>query len=641
MERYSLCFTYVFTLATFLLLCFITGSKTDDGDDFSLKRQSAKDKNPVYLSSSQRGYGGDLYQPYYVCGTTSDPEGMPLSAWHYSCKQSCASQMAKQAINITLMRWDFVGPSLNVYKVTTNKVCYTSHENVWGYCSQTQTITPVPTTKEDHKNLPQEYFTPWGMPITGTKHITRSGEAECSYLSDNTRCERDYTISYREGKIQKRSDQDEEVLVIYRDGIKTDPYASFLQMNDASWFWNVPERPIHLPCGWKSFDLVTCMYTDSTDILSCPTLGYTYNIPKVSKKSTCSGDIYDIEGPVPFKYSSSEDLTDRATLFKEAVPEMSKADIKMIEGINKALNNIEATYCSSSCDLFARSGIANDDHVLDTPIGSWRFSNEDPLFPRLIPCHPTAEWSLRSPTSMCNGANTLLVENKETGHTNSWMTKRDYIILGELCTSGSQDKVMSDLKSQISEGKTINITFWTGDILSLTPPYKSPKWYNASLSFRKNPSWFSKVKLEKSMLHTQEDISRILTETVGNATDELSYDMGKSKTIHEYLFEEIAHGASYAGEYIMTAVSSIFGSLTKIVVGILLFVFIYVSIKMLILVMPIMSFFKKKPTMRTSFSPVVSDIQDSRVTWELNEIPSRNIKRNNRALKKELSNMLL
>ncbi|YP_010798380.1 glycoprotein [Cardamom vein clearing nucleorhabdovirus 1] len=577
----SICFI------AFVFCSTMEGSDDTQEDKFAWKKAEAKKENPTYKVAGEIGYGGDLYQPYYVCGNIDDKGGMPLSAWHYSCKQSCVEQNKRQKINITRVRWDFTGPIIHTYKVVTNRVCYTSHVNVWGHCSQSQTITPVPTEESDRERLPPDMLTTADA-VPGTVNIQNSGEAECNYFSDNTRCGRDYKIMYREGKLIQKSDDAPLLLAIYRDGIKTTPSLGTLKLNDAIWFWNPPSSSLKIPCGWVGGADLSCSFTDSAEIMKCDEIGYTYNIQTLVSKKTCLGTIYDVDGPAPFIYKSREYYDTRSAILEKAIKDKGDADVAMIKGINYAMLEMETTYCSAMCDVFARSPGGEEDHVLDTPIGTWKMDLTPNKTPKMIPCQATSSWRLQNPTTLCHGGNHLLVNDSVTGHTNSWNVRKDYIVLDEMCNS-SPKEISQDLniiKKRMMNGETINITFWTGDVLVMKPPYNSPSWDKVARSFRQNPSWFSKVKLDKAMIHTKDDIASILTTTFNNITTEMYYKKSLSKTIKTFLIEEIGHGIGTVAERMWGFLTSIFGGFTKLVVFITFCSIIYIVVLIIRATMP-------------------------------------------------------
>lgn len=620
-------------------------SDTQKQDKFEWKRQSARQHNPTYQSTSERGYGGDLYQPYYVCDKNNDTDSMTSSAWYYSCKQSCTEANRRQRINITHARWDYTGPSVNVYRVVTNEVCYTAHMNVWGYCSHTQTSTPVETLKDDAANFPKEYLTPWSAAVPGTKHIIQSSKAECEYWSDNTKCARDYTISYREGKTSQRSMEEPVLMNIYGDGIRADPYTGFLQLNDASWFWNPPSRHDVQTCGWKTMEDIQCSFTDTAEVLKCDGLGYSYNIQSLKEAETCIGKVYDTTGPVPFIYKTREYYEDRASMTTKATAGKVDADIPLVMRINNALTELESTYCSSSCDLFARQIMNDDDHVFDTPIGTWRLDISDPLNAKFIPCKATSSWKLQSPAALCHGKNQILVQDEATQHTTSWDTMKDYIVMDDLCSTleGTDIGDKNTYKGKIARGENITIQFWTGDILEMSPPYTTPVWKNAAKMIRANPSWFSKVKLDKTMLHTKDDISALLTQAFTNIMSDISYKEKKSMSIRNYLFDEMGKGITSAAKSIWGVLTSIFGGMAKIVTCLVVTILLFMVIRLVLLALPLMSLLNwiRPNQHRVRFADELKQDYPGHPVNNIIKQDDRHMRRRPRSARKELASLII
>ncbi|QJQ80126.1 glycoprotein [Sowthistle yellow vein virus] len=550
----------------------IKGDGNDDGKSFdSLKDEIAK-RNPIHATSKTLGYGHDSIQPYYICDNMTSGSQLPLNAWHYSCKQSCTDKESKAAINITRMTWKYEGDDIPAYKVSTNEVCYTAHENVWGYCSQTQTITPVATTLEDRAKIPASIFTP-ASHIEGSKTLVNSGHAPCEYLSDNTNCARDYVVTYRPGKITKKSEAAPVYLTIYGDGIRTNPTTGHLIQNDVAWFWN-PVTNADTKCGWYYGPKTTCYVTSTSEVMYCPDIGYQYNIKTIKSTRACENTVYDIDGPSPFIYESKENLPTKEKLAADASAGKGDPDVNLIRGINSALDKIEITYCSSSCDLFSRGEPKDDDTVLETPIGYWRLIGAKTQTPVMSPCSATAEWKIKNPTTVCHGANRILVSNEKTNHVCSWNTEKDYIIIEDMC-SNSPAEAEADIaliRENISRNKDISIKFWTGDVLSMKPPYTKPVWTIANYSYRRNPGWFSKVALTSDMVHTPTNLADVLTSMVEEAKQEVSYNHTASRSVKTLLFEEIGRGVGGVVTGIVSYVCSLFGGLPKLILLFLLII---------------------------------------------------------------------
>lgn len=543
---------------------FLTGVSAEQ-DPFHEYRERTRKTSPVYKAAKHTGYGGDSIQPYYVCDNTTSGSSMPMTAWHYSCKQSCTDENQKSQVNITRVAWHYTGADIATYKVSTNKVCYTSHENIWGYCTQSQTITPTATTLEDKKAIPAELFSHTGG-VRGVKTIVNSGPAECDYLSDNTKCARDYVITYRPGKTSKHTDKSPVILNIYSDGIRTNPKSGYLIQNEVAWFWNPDDIGTEPSCGWVLKDSATCHFTNTSEVLSCPDIGYHYNIDTLKPEPTCAGAVYDAMGPAPFMYDSAELMKNRTTLTAEAIAGKGDPDINMIKGINAALEAIEESYCSSACDLFSRGHPADDDHVLDTPIGSWRMVGASTIQPLMTPCRPTEVWGISSPTVMCHGKDHILVSNKYTKETTSWDTTRDYIIVGETCgdaTYKAGDGTYS-LRSNMSMNLPLRFDFWTGDSAVMFPPYDHIVWENRSRSFARNPGWFSKVQFTPGMLHNRDDISSLLTTMASSTKDEIAYNKTSSRTIRTLFFDEVLTGAENVVGTVTGKIMAIIGGFPKI-----------------------------------------------------------------------------
>nr|QTC11066.1 glycoprotein [Sonchus yellow net nucleorhabdovirus] len=589
-------------------------------DDFSSKRSGALASNPTYNLPQDKGYGRDMYQPYYICEPDNDGSALTLPSWHYSCKESCMGNHLKIVVNITGARWNYVGISIPVFKIVTNEVCYTSHENVWGYCSQYQISRPVATQKSDVSCITSSMWDNDKSPIGSLYNIVNSNEAECDYFSDITDCNRDYQIFKREGKLIKRSDDSPLELSIVTDGIRTDPASEYLSLDDVSWFWKLPNNDMSPPCGWEKTQKLSCSYTDTTDVIKCNSIGYTYNIQGISKKSTCAGNIYDTDGPFPFFYDAEEALMSTDDACGKAKQGKPDADIAFIEGVNRAFEDLELTYCSATCDLFARQGTPNEDHVLDTPIGTWRYVMRDNLDPALVPCLPTSNWTISDPTTICHGKDHILVVDTATGHSGSWDTKKDYIITGEVCNTNN-DEMGDDydgMRDKILRGETIEIKFWTGDIIRMAPPYDNPEWINGSVLFRQNPSWFSSVELNKDMIHTRDNITDLLTVMVQNATAEVMYKRLDPKTMKHILFAEIVDGVGNVSGKISRFLTGLFGGFTKAVIIVASLAICYIVLSVLWKVRLVASLFNSAKKKRVRISDILDEephrIQQSRPT---------------------------
>uniref|UniRef100_A0AAU7E1K8 Glycoprotein n=1 Tax=Sambucus betanucleorhabdovirus 5 TaxID=3141833 RepID=A0AAU7E1K8_9RHAB len=520
--------------------------KSGLGDNpFEVFQKSAMQSNPVREAEHRVGYGSNSLQPYYICDKSDSGSAMPLSAWHYSCKQACNDDNKKTHIRLTKAKWNYIGKSVSVYKVTASKVCYTSHENVWGYCTHMQTVEPVPVTEDDRKSLPKEYFAK-NSKILGVTNMINSKHAECSYISDNTVCNKDFTITYREGKLSKKAYDDIVSLNIYGDGIRTDPATGALYNNDAAWFWSTDDLTTTRDCGWTRDGETVCKLTSTSELMHCPDIGYQYNIHTLVPTSTCIGEIYDKDGPMPFLYENKQEQPVRQEILNKAKEGKGDPDINMITGINAAFEDIEETYCSASCDLFARGSHNEDPYVLDTPIGNWRLIYAEGALPRLSPCHPTATWRIKDPTIICHGKNHILVEDSNTKTTCSWDTTKDYIISDELCNADQKeiDNDADNFRYNIASNKDVSISFWTGDRLVMKPPYTVPIWEKSNLSATVSPGWFSKVGLTRGMLHNPTDVSGLLTAMVENTKQEVLYNATEGKTMRTLLADEILGGAS-------------------------------------------------------------------------------------------------
>ncbi|AKH61405.1 glycoprotein [Datura yellow vein nucleorhabdovirus] len=552
-------------------IAFISGTVADN--PFEEFQKSALQNNPVHEAGKRVGHGMDSLQPYYICESESSGNAMTLSAWHYSCKQSCLDDNARTAVNITRVRWHYIGDDIPVYKVVTNEVCYTAHENMWGYCTQTQTIKPVATTKADKDALSNLLFHDTAQ-ITGTRTITNSQYGDCEYFSDNTKCGRDYTVTYRPGKTSKKSDSDPLMLNVYGDGIRVDPNTGELYQNDVAWFWDKSKIQPSSDCGWWIYDDDTCRITTTSDTMYCPSIGYQYNIHNLKASSTCKGEVYDINGPAPFMYKAKTQDPKRKDIMAKAAEGKGDPDINMITGINAAFERLEETYCSSTCDLFARGLGSDDNQVLDTPLGNWRLVNSTSDHPALLPCSPTSTWKIKNPTSMCHGKDHILVEDSKTKHTCSWDTKKDYITVDDTCINTSAEAAEMDetMRRTMLRGEDVRIRFWTGDTYILSPPYTTPRWEKTNLTRTQNPSWFSKVELNQNMLHNPEDISHLLTTMAHDTKQEIMYNQTASRSVKKYILDEVLLGAGTVGAAIVSFVGSLVGTLPKLIFGVVVLV---------------------------------------------------------------------
>ncbi|DBA08165.1 TPA_asm: glycoprotein [birds-foot trefoil-associated virus] len=578
----------LFSIVVLSTACRVSYAADDPFNDY---RKHTQTHSPIYVAAKTTGYGGDSLQPYYVCDNLTSGSAMPTPAWHYSCKQSCTDENQKSKVNITRVAWNYVGADIHTYRVTTSKVCYTAHENIWGYCSHTQTITPVATTLEDKDKIPKEFFSSTNG-VRGVQSIINSEHAECEYLSDNTKCARDYVITYRPGKTSKKTSDSPVLLNIYSDGIRTKPERGHLLQNEVAWFWNPDDIGSDTECGWTAKDDASCHFTNTSEVLSCPDIGYHYNINTLKPITSCTGTIYDPEGPAPFMYTSKATMESRQAISAKASEGKGDPDINLIKGLNLALETIEESYCSSACDLFSRGHHVDDDHVLDTPIGSWRMTGASSPQPMMVPCRPTEVWHIAKPTLMCHGKNHILVSNPYTKETNSWDTTKDYITAGETCSSSSDEKEkdLYSFRMNMSRNIPLQFEFWTGDIAVLEPPYETVKWVNRSTSYSRNPGWFSKVKFTAGMLSGREDVSSLITTMAADTKEEVAYNKTRSRTIRTMLFDEIVTGIEATASNIMTKITAILGGIPKILalvfIVLLILYFLKYAIKMYFLRTP-------------------------------------------------------
>lgn len=558
----------IYMMPVALLILIVSASVAAGGETpFAGMHEEAKKDSPLYKATGKRAYGEELLQPYFVCDNKNET-GLPLSAWHYSCSQACSSKYARAEINVSRLSWSYVGDEVPTYKVITNEVCYTAHENMWGYCSQSQTTKQVTTTLNDKGKIPKEFFKKESH-LEGVKTLVNSGPAECEYFSDNTKCARDYVVTYRPGKLTKKADTEPLLLNIYGDGIRTNPFSGHLIQNEAAWFWDPVAADAETKCGWGYAGDMTCHFTETSDIMICPTIGYQYNIKELKSTPVCGGiDAFDIHGPVPFQYRSKGPLRTKEELAMDAIPGKSTPDVNLIQGINAVLDNLEVTYCSSSCDLFARDRYQDDDAVVETPIGYWRLNGTTSGDPHMMPCTPTSTWRLKSPTMICHGKNHLLVEDSKTLHTCSWDTTKNYIVLEDLCSSSNQE-AEEDLKlwrGNITSNREIGITFWTGDKIVMKPPYTTPIWQKGARSIKSSPSWFSKVTLDPSMIHSSDDISSMITTLAENTKREVLYNATGTRSIRTLLFDEVAGGLEGLGNTIKEGLLSLMGGIPKFLI---------------------------------------------------------------------------
>nr|UTQ50630.1 MAG: glycoprotein [Tomato betanucleorhabdovirus 2] len=568
-------------------------------------QKTAMQSNPVREAEHRVGYGSNSIQPYYVCDKSDAGSALPLSAWHYSCKQACKEDNKKTHVTLTKTNWHYIGKSITVYKVVANKVCYTSHENVWGYCTQAQTIEPAQMSEEDRKLLPKEYFEK-DKKILGVTNIVNSRHAECSYLSDNTVCVKDYVITYREGKLSKKSNDDAVVLNIYGDGIRTTPTSGSLYNNDAAWYWNTDNILDESNCGWNRDGDTVCKITSTSETMYCPDIGYQYNIHTLKPTTTCLGEIYDKDGPMPFLYGSQKELPTREDVMNKAKEGKGDPDVNMITGINSAFEDIEETYCAASCDLFARGPGRDDNYVLDTPIGNWRLINATDKEAMLSPCRPTATWRISNPTTTCHGRDHILVSDSKTGHTCSWDTTRDFIIVEDLCNT-DQNQINSDaktLRETIADNEELSIRFWTGDKMTMKPPYTKPIWEKLNTTTAVSPGWFSKVGLNRGMLHNQQDISNLMTAMVESTKQEVQYNATRGKTIRTLLADEILGGASDIWSRMCGIIISLLSAIPKFIIMIAVVIILMATAQW------VFTYYISNRTRRSVLSKSVSFVDD-------------------------------
>ncbi|UTQ50564.1 MAG: glycoprotein [Betanucleorhabdovirus picridis] len=610
-------FLCVFIISSFIF--FVTVRSEVSEDVFSDFRSTSMNYNPTRTVKPETYAAIDLYQPYYICGGDDDSEALSPNEWHYSCKQACSDVNDRHMVNITRMKWDYIGTNIDVYKVITVKTCWTSHVNIWGVCSHTSSTFPTATENEDLALLKDQYVGPNVTPKLGMQHITNSHRADCSYFSDNLRCDRDYTIYHRKGKVSKKSDTDPAVLNIYSDGIRVSPSEGSVHLNDVSYMWDASSASSSDECGWKETKDTSCSYVETSDTLKCDDIGYTYNLHDMYHKKTCGGDIYDLDGPSPFKYLTKEIMKRREKIVGDAKVGKSDPDVAFITGINYAFSELESTYCSSSCDLFARVNPSTSDHVLDTPIGAWRVQTSPTLHPKMLPCMPTSNWTIKKPMTMCSGENTILVIDKDTGHVNLWDAGKDYIILDQLC-GGKQDqarKRYNMLKDKMKRNEKFEISFWNGDAVVVEPPYMSPKWKRSSHHVHTNPSWFAKVKLDKSMIHSKDDISSMLTDYVKTTAEEIRHTNGTSKTVYKFLADEVLEGIESVGTSIWGGITGFFGNMTKIITMLLIIIILLLCGKLALIIRKFSRTKKKKVQKSRTFVESIYQNQDKKrhVTW--------------------------
>ncbi|DAF42307.1 TPA_asm: G [Rhododendron delavayi virus 1] len=532
-------------------------------DDFNSYRKSSLANNPTKSDWAIKNNASHLYQPYYTCSSRSSTKGLTTNAWQYSCKQACLNEQKETEITIAIMKWDFKTDKIPVYKIITHETCYTSHENIWGYCSFTKDRKLVRAGKKDIDYL-TDFIIKGKKKIEGMETIITSKHPDCDYLSDKTSCSNDYTITKEEGSYIKKSEV--EKIAIYTSGVQAEKSWGFLQMNEISWVWDKDDASTSKYCGWKQTSEVKCNMVETSDILQCPDIGYSFHIHDLRKQHTCIGEIYDVHGPLPFLFKDSLTQKQRGEIESEVIKNKQDPDIAFIKGVNKAFKELESSQCSAICDLFARATRGDTDNVLDTPIGTWRIDISDPHHHLFIPCLPTNDWRLISPLLPCNDPNSLQIINMMTKSQARWDAGRDFMIEGDKCdTPQANPKSDRSLYHLVSKGMPFDISFWNGDTAEFKYPYDHPIWIKRHAPHAINPGWLSKVKFDVSMVHSKGDVSDMLTSMVRSVQSQIKVGDAAHKSTYHLIFEEVLGGIEGALSNCASWVMSVFTDIRRMV----------------------------------------------------------------------------
>ncbi|QBZ28537.1 putative glycoprotein [Apple rootstock virus A] len=543
-------------------------------------------KNPHSIKSEGKLYDAhDIYQPKYVCESADPTKAVSHPSWHHSCIASCKDEYEKDLVNITLMDWIPEGPDVDVYRIAMSEVCYTSHENVWGYCSQAQTVDPKTPTREEAVKIVRDITDGWKTVSLGTRIIKNSKEAECDYMSDLRDCANDYTVVHKTGKIYQKSDQSALEITIAEDGIRTEAKKEFLQLNDAVWVWRMRDKEASI-CGWKESVTISCHHKNESFLLECPDIGHSFSLESAMKHSTCMGDIFGVDNILPFKFAGTEKKDSRKDFADkmEADTTKDRTAVAIVKGMNQALSSLEITYCNSFCDVFTNLYLTRDNDVVQTPLGPWimsKLDNNEVMYP----CMVSADWVIADPITTCGTTNFVTVLNKATKEMCVWDMSKEYITSGATCSDfGIPDLIKTEeaLPSKISDRKNVNITLYDGSTLMFSPPDYKPILVPSNSPPKIIPEgWMTKMKLDPSMIHDRADVLSMLTRHVNDTILEYGIPRTRKSSTYIRMVDEVTGGASHVMRSIWDWISQFFTGLKNLIflMGLMIVIFIILKIR--------------------------------------------------------------
>ncbi|DAF42295.1 TPA_asm: G [Asclepias syriaca virus 2] len=566
-----------------LFIIVSTSPTTGAEDPFKNEPEEIILKHPNAVQKTDGSFVNveEIFQPRYVCDNSITDRYVTVPSWHRSCVASCKEEYKKEAISVRLMNWKKTHKTIDAYKVVASEVCYTSHENFWGYCSQTQRTTPI---SPDIKEVRQMYHEMQldKTPLQGDKQIRHSKLAECSYLSDNTECAVDYTFMHRTAQVYQETMLSNKEIDIIADGISSNLTSGDLILNDAAWIWN--RADIDVECSWDEGARIDCHYKESSAILECPEITYSFPLHRLKKTPTCKGDIYGVDSLLPFQYIESGDVVTKTEQIEEAKKHSSqKSEIELVRTINQALLDMEKVHCDSFCDLFSNVHAHNRGAVINTPLGPWLLVREATQpHERLYACKQTSDWLVKKPLETCGISDAIVVYNTISGKSGVWNMTREFITLDESCNSLRQmDGTIysQSLATKISEHSKFDISLYDGSVLSFSPPNYQPTWYRGNMVNRGVPDgWFAQIKAHPAGLVEMDDLVHLLVAHVNDTRDRYNISPKSKKTVASLMWDEVLQGAKEAGKEIYNFLIGIITSVQKLLILLIVGSLIYFTI---------------------------------------------------------------
>ncbi|QAB45075.1 glycoprotein [alfalfa-associated nucleorhabdovirus] len=563
----------------------------------------------------------DLMVPSYECQDRGN-ETMELQSWHHSCRSSCVSNKEAKRIPITLLEWESKIKEVVMYKVVPSKVCYVSHVNIWGHCSQTQFISPHKLEADDILNARKIVDENQHNELSDL-YLRNSKIAGCSYWSDVRSCGMDMKMIPIIAYLYRGKTDEDFMIVSQEHGIKAPFRSGEILLQDTAYIWNSTLDKDHI-CVWRVIGTTTCQLVKQARVLRCPDIGYNYDIATMRRKEYCGTLVYAGESAIPFMISEGEVTNDvpRNTIFEKAKEGKEEKEVNLIKEINRALTDIEVAYCESICDITMRTAKDSDDQVLMTPIGHWLYIKENRnkgVSEHLSICKLTSDWVISTPFSMCGFSPYVTVRSKTRKDVAVWDIRTDHIRPNVTCSDIIDHKVEHTLKSAYKKKLPYEVTAWNGDKIMSEYPYKNivvekPKRVNT----HKVSAWSSHVKLDETDLITSDDIGAGI-KTVMNETEVELQGTQVNEGIVSSFLGELTTGTVALASWAEDEIFSLLGPIRKII---MLTLCIAVIIATIILSMRVMNIRGKKKV-----KEVYRSVRFSEAPIELDSAPSVIMKR--------------